>query len=308
MRIFWIGFHVEGRFAFDYLLKNNYLVGAMSLTQVAANKRSGVFDYKTIAEDNSIPFYEVDHVNDSTSVEFIKGTHPDLLIVLGWSQILNDEVLSIPKIGTIGAHASLLPKMRGSAPINWALIKGHSRTGNTLIWLDTGVDTGKIIDQIKFDIDVYDSCNSLYEKVARSNAIMLEKSLPLIALQGRIGYQQIEDDELLPRRKPADGLINFQSSAQEIYDFIRALTQPYPGAFFYYQDKKVTVWKAGLIPSDLSIQVKPSIDFIYSFDNKYCGIGLKVKGGTIIIHEIQVEKKIIKGKKLHKFFIKGDKL
>ena len=187
MKVFWIGFHIEGRFAFDFLMRNNYLIGAMSLDEYALKKRSGVFDYKTIAKKNNIPFYEVQHVNEPISIEIIKKYTPDLLIVLGWSQILSKEVLSIPKVGTIGAHASLLPKMRGSAPINWAIIKGLSRTGNTLIWLDSEVDTGKIIDQYEFDIDIYDSCNSLYEKVAQSNALMLQRSIPLILKEGRVG-------------------------------------------------------------------------------------------------------------------------
>ena len=157
MKIFCVGFHMEGVKAFDFLTKNYNVVGLLTLNTKAASKRSGVFNFKTFSEEAKVPYYEVKHINDKSSVEILKNYNPDLLIVLGWSQLLNDEVLSIPTIGTIGAHASLLPKMRGSAPINWAIIKGEEKTGNTLMWLNIGVDTGKIIDQYEFQINLYDS-------------------------------------------------------------------------------------------------------------------------------------------------------
>ena len=184
MKIFCVGFHVEAIEAFKFLAKNQNVTGLITLNDEAASKRSGVFNFVDFCEDEGIPAYTVKHINDESSVAIVKEHAPDVLIVLGWSQILSEEVLNIPKIGTIGAHASLLPKMRGSAPINWALIRGMEETGNTLMWLNPGVDTGMILDQYKFEINLYDSCKTLYEKVALSNKIMLERSLPEIEKKG----------------------------------------------------------------------------------------------------------------------------
>lgn len=310
MKIFCVGFHMEGVEAFDFLTKNYNVVGLMTLNTIAASKRSGVFNFKTFSEEAKVPYYEVKHINDKSSVEILKNHNPDLLIVLGWSQLLNDEVLSIPNIGTIGAHASLLPQMRGSAPINWAIIKGEEKTGNTLMWLNIGVDTGKIIDQYAFQINLYDSCNTLYEYVAMSNRVMLERSLPLIAEEGIIGIAQEDNGEdLLPRRKAADGLINFNQTSLELYNFIRALTRPYPGAFFKYRDQKIIIWKASY--SNLfktSNETGVILDYIYSFDEKDCAVLISTKNGALIINEVMVNDKVIKGKDLHDFLKLNDKI
>ena len=304
MKIFCVGFHMEGVEAFDFLAKNYDVVGLMTLNSNAASKRSGVFNFESFSEEAKIPYYEVKHINDQSSIEILKTHNLDILIILGWSQLLNGEVLSIPTIGTIGAHASLLPKMRGSAPINWAIIRGEEKTGNTLMWLNIGVDTGKIIDQYEFAINLYDSCNTLYENVAKSNKIMLERSLPLIAKEGSIGKAQEEKGEvILPRRKPADGLIDFNKTSLEVYNFIRALTRPYPGAFFEYKDQKVIIWKASFSKSFISYsQPGVIVDYIYSFDDKDCAVLISTKDGAIIINEVMIEDKIIKGRNLHNLF------
>lgn len=310
MRIFCVGFHIEAVEAFDFLAKNYNVVGLMTLESDAASKRSGVFNFKSFAENTNTPYFEVKHINDKSSIEILKTHNPDVLIVLGWSQLLNDEVLSIPTIGTIGAHASLLPKMRGSAPINWAIIRGEEKTGNTLMWLNIGVDTGKIIDQYEFNISLYDSCNTLYENVADSNKIMLKRSLPLIEKVGAIGKsQQHNDDPILPRRKPADGLINFNTNSIDLYNFIRALTRPYPGAFFNYKDTQVIIWKASYSKAiKTNNEAGVIIDYIYSFNDEDCSVLISTKDGALIINEVMVNENIIKGKKLHVFFNINDKI
>ena len=310
MKIFCVGFHMEGVEAFEFLVDNYNVVGLMTLNVEAANKRSGVFNFKLFSEAAEVPCYQVKHINDESSVEILKNHAPDILIVLGWSQLLNEEVLAIPTIGTIGAHASLLPRMRGSAPINWAIIKGEKKTGNTLMWLNIGVDTGKIIDQYSFEINMYDSCNTLYENVAKSNKIMLERSLPLIEKDGQIGTIQEEGDEdILPRRRPKDGLIDFNKNTLDIYNFVRALTRPYPGAFFQYNDQKVIIWKASYSKLyNASMEEGVITDYIYSFDDNYCAVLISTKDGAIIINEIETENEIIQGKDLHDFFKLNDKI
>ena len=115
---------MEGIKALNAVVSKYDVAACITLEPESLSKRSGVIDYYKLAKSYGISYHEVKHINNSESIQLLKSYAPDLLIVLGWSQILSDQVLSIPKIGTLGAHASLLPSYRGSAPINWALING----------------------------------------------------------------------------------------------------------------------------------------------------------------------------------------
>ena len=132
MKIIWIGCHEEGVEAFRQVLESGYRVEAfITLDDSMYDKRSaGSRDYKTYCEKFDVKYYTVDTIKGESAYQIIEKNKPDLMIVLGWSEILPARILKIPSIGTIGTHASLLPHNRGSAPINWALIKGEKRTGN----------------------------------------------------------------------------------------------------------------------------------------------------------------------------------
>lgn len=312
MRILWVGFHVEGIPAFKAITDGNwYIVGCISLDEGRKAKRSGSADYSELCRAHNIPYYEVAHINDHSTVEIIKGLRPDILVVLGWSQLLSDEILTIPSIGVIGAHASMLPAYRGSAPINWAIINGLTKTGNTLMWLDSGVDTGLIIDQMSFRIDVFDTCHTLYKKVAQTNKIMLLKALKNIHENGKYGVMQEHTDiPILPRRTPKDGLIDFNKDAKEVYNFIRAITRPYPGAFTYFSGGKLKIWNAGYSTAAAYGRAKPGtiVDKIYNPDFKRCAVVVACKSGTIFIHEIENSANVLlTGKRLMQSFNIGDK-
>lgn len=246
LRIGWVGFHEEGREAFRGLLEHAYRIeGVVTLVQDELRKRSGWIDYTDICSRYGIPVLRVRNINDAEAVSWLRSLDLDLLLVIGWSQILKSDVLALPRIGTIGAHASLLPALRGSAPVNWAIIHGLVRTGNSLIVLSDKLDGGRVLDQEGFDITPFDTCKTLYEKVAHTNKTMLLRVLPKIATGEMPGFDQEDTTQPnLPRRGPEDGRIVWRESARGIYDLIRAVAEPYPGAFFYLQGAKVTVWHA----------------------------------------------------------------
>lgn len=307
INIVWVGFHIEGVLAFKAIANNYNIVATLSLTTNVAKRRSGVANYRVLSEKNEINYYEISNINDSNTVELLNNLNPDIIIVLGWSQILKQEVLNIPRIGVIGAHASLLPLYRGSAPINWAIINGLDKTGNTLMWLNDGVDTGLIIDQIEFEITQYDSCKTLYSKVAQTNCDMLLRNMERIILHGKVGKQQTDFNEpLLPRRKPSDGLIRFDQTSSVVYDFIRAIAKPYPGAFFLHEGKQYLVWNASFVESMIH-NSKPGVilEHIYCYSKSHCGIMVSTKMGAIIIFSVELNEKKLTGKKLHKEFPVG---
>ena len=307
MKIVWVSFHTEGVLAFKALARKNNLIATISLTGESAFKRSGVANYERLSQIYNIDYYEIDHINDLSTIKLLNDLEPDIIIVLGWSQILSKDVLNIPKIGVIGAHASLLPFYRGSAPINWAIINGLEKTGNTLMWLNHGVDSGMIIDQVEFEISPYDSCKSLYSKVAESNRIMLLRNMEKILLHGKVGRQQTDLQEpLLPRRKPSDGLISFNQTASVVYNFIRALAKPYPGAFFFHEGKKCVVWNASFVEGMVH-NCKPGVilEHTYSFSKSHCGLMVSAKMGAVLIYSIQINDKKLTGKNLHQEFPVG---
>ncbi len=178
-------------------------------------------------------------------VGFIQALAPDFLLAVGWYSVVPSTIRNIPPLGSAGVHASLLPKYRGGAPINWALINGEDRTGVTLFYLDEALDSGDIIAQAAFSITLSDTCATLYEQVTKETQTLLERSLPL--LQQRRAPRVPQDERLAstyPLRRPEEGRIFWSLTAGQIHNWVRALTRPYPGAFTWLKGQRVMVWKS----------------------------------------------------------------
>jgi methionyl-tRNA formyltransferase len=252
LRVAWIGFHVEGRPALQAVLEHGYrLEAVITLAEPQLAKRSAADDWGELCRRHHVPLYKVGNINSPESLELLKRLSLDVAFVIGWSQIICPEALRSVRMGMIGAHAAPLPHNRGSAPVNWAIIRGETIGGNTLIWLGEQVDEGEIIDQSCFPITTYDTCATVYEKVARSNRDMILQVLPQLLAGQRPGCPQPHTDEpLLPRRRPEDGRIDWSRSATEVYNFIRALARPYPGAFSCLDGKRYWLWDAALLPGE----------------------------------------------------------
>lgn len=293
MRIGWIGFHVEGLPALRGVLAAGHeVVAVITLKPHLAAKRSGAGDYEALCAQYGVPLYEVAKINDEETVSLLRRLRLDLAFVIGWTQIVRGEALCSVRLGMVGAHASLLPHHRGRAPINWALIKGERLTGNTLMWLREGVDTGEIIDQVEIPVSPYDTCASLYEKVAASNGEMILRLLPKLLAGERPGRPQAHTDEPnLPGRRPEDGLIEWGRSSVEVYNFIRALTRPYPGAFGWLKGQRWNVWQAALMP-DLGMHAAAPgevLGAVVSPADGSCGQLVACGRGAVILLEVEGE-------------------
>jgi methionyl-tRNA formyltransferase len=307
MKIVWVGFHVEGIPALRGVLERGvHVEGVLTLKPEQAAKRSGVADYAAVCEEFGVPLYEIKNINDAEAVGLLRRLAPDLCFVIGWSQIVRAEALRTARVGMVGAHASLLPHNRGRAPINWALIKGLKETGNSLIWLAENVDEGDIIAQTKFEITPYDTCATLYDKVALSNREMILDVLPRLADGERPGRRQPHiDEELLPGRKPEDGLIDWEQSAREVYDFVRALTRPYPGAFSSLDGKRWTVRECALLPGACYAGARAGqvVGAVFSPAEQACGQAVACGGdgssGAVVLLELEgVDGAVLRGREL----------
>ncbi len=211
-----------------------------------AVKKSGRIYVDEFCAEHDIDLLKVDHINDNEAVSAIKTHGIDWLFIIGWSQIANSNVLDAPNKGVIGMHPTLLPKGRGRAAIPWAIIKRLDKTGVTMFQLDEGVDSGPILDQIEILLDNKIDAGKLYGLVTDTHVELIRHNISKLFNGKEILKEQ--DDTMAtewPGRKPKDGEIDLTASVQKAEALIRAVTHPYPGAFFYDEmGRKVTVWKA----------------------------------------------------------------
>lgn len=304
IRILWVGCHEEGVAAFKTLLETGCQISRfVTLNDESFNKRSGSSrEYIDYCNEYKIPISLISTIKNDEAYEIIKESKPDLMVVLGWSEILPERLLEIPTVGTVGAHAAFLPHGRGSAPVNWAIIKGEETGGNSLMWLDKEVDKGNIIDQIAFDITPYDTCKTVYDKVSVTNQVMLLRLIDRLSngLPTVMDKQNVTNEQLLPRRRPKDGLLDWKQPARKIYDFVRALARPYPGAFSYIDGKRYIIWSASLLPSSkVEAESGTIIGPVISPDAGSCGWVVACATGAVILHELEDEDgNVYKGKSL----------
>lgn len=237
---------MEGYRPFEHLIeRGENIVGLITLEAARRSAMSGGVDLGALARNAGIPVLEVANVNDPEPVRWIQSKMPDLLLVIGWTQLLKPALLRAPKVACLGFHASLLPYYRGRAPVNWAIINGESETGNTMITLEPEADTGDIVAQRKIPITDDDDCRTIYEKVGETEIEMLDEVLPLIR-KGALPRRKQDDSKatVMPKRRPEDGVIDWRRSTREIFNWVRALTEPYPGAFSLLDGKKIWIWTA----------------------------------------------------------------
>jgi len=244
------------------LIENNYNIEHVFTYSEDKKDRSGYIDFSDLCNENNIQISKVENINDEKNIELIKKINPDVIFVIGWSSLIGEEILDLPKIGVIGHHPTLLPKHRGNAPIPWTLINGLTKSGITFMFLDKDIDKGDILIQKEFDVGFDDDANSLYNKITDVSIDTLLEVLPSLE---KGSYNKIKQDSnkksIWKKRKPEDGIIDWNSMTIYLYNWIRGLTHPYPGAFSFLENKKLFIWKAiisnekfDLIPGQMKIK------------------------------------------------------
>jgi len=190
------------------------------------------------ANTHSIPFVETDNVNTPQMIGKIADYKPDLIVVIAFGQKIGNELINLPSKGAINVHASLLPKYRGAAPINWAIINGETKTGISIITLAEKMDAGSILAQSQTDIGPDETAGQLHDKLAQMAAPLLLKTIEQIA-DGSIIYTEQYHSEatVAPKLKKSDGFIDFNESAESLARKIRGFW-PWPGASATYLSKK----------------------------------------------------------------------
>ena len=209
-------------------------------------KYSDITSFADLTKKYGIKHVQVDNINDKQNIIILKEINPDLILVMGWSQLLKNEIIKIPKFGVVGSHPTELPKYRGRAPIPWTILKNLKESALTFFYIDEGVDDGDILDQRKFSISEKDDATTLYKIMTNLGKEMLLDNLVSIKEGWQIRKKQDQNEfiENWPKRTIEDGKINWNNSSEEIHTLIRATTHPYPGAFTEFKNQKLIIWKS----------------------------------------------------------------
>lgn len=196
------------------------------------------------AKSQKIPVFLPENANADEWAGMIEELKPDVIFSFYYRHLISQRILDVPTIGAFNLHGSLLPAYRGRVPVNWVLVQGEKKTGVTLHYMVKRADAGDIVGQRAVDIAFHDTAFTLYGKLCQAAGILLDDVLPLIK-EGR-PPRQSQDERLasrFPGRRPEDGQINWKWPAERIYNLIRAVTEPYPGAFTYLPGgEKMILW------------------------------------------------------------------
>lgn len=199
---------------------------------------------KQAAERHGLPVYQPERVRRPEVVEQLRGIAPDAMVVVGYGQIIPQSIIDIPKHGIVNVHASLLPRYRGAAPIQWAIANGEERTGVTTMLIDAGLDTGGMLLKWETAIGAEETAPRLGERLAVAGAKLLIETLEQIeAGTLRPEPQDNSQASLAPILKKEDGLINWSEPALRIFNRARGFL-PWPGAYSSFRGRLFHIWKA----------------------------------------------------------------
>lgn len=212
--------------------------------------RGGKMQYspvKEIALEAEIPVYQPDKVKDEAFIHFMRDLFPDVIVVVAFGQILSEELLHIPYYGCINVHASLLPKLRGPAPIQWSVIEGDIESGVTIQQMDEGIDTGDILAVKKYTLDEKETGGSLFERLSLlGGPLLLEVLKDAEAGTLQPVPQNHEEHTYAKMLSKSTGVMDFSKTAVELERLIRGLN-PWPSAFCFLDGKMLKIWEADVI-------------------------------------------------------------
>ena len=266
-------------------LLDNYKVRAV-VTQPdrkGNHNQISISPIKKLANDNAILVLQPEKIKED--YQEIINLKPDIIITCAYGQIIPRELLECPRLGCINVHASLLPKLRGGAPIHKAIIEGYKKTGITIMYMNTKMDEGDIITQEEIDILDNDTASSLHNKLSLLGRDLLLKTLPSI-IEGtntRIKQDSSQATYAFNIKKEEEKL-NFYKTARQVYNQIRGLNS-WPGAYCIFEGKILKVWEA-YITENYPVGFNGEITNIYND-----GIGVKVSNGEVVFKVVQPEGK-----------------
>ncbi len=238
---------------------------------------------KKCAKEAGIPVLQPAKIKAAEAVEAIRGFDADIFVVAAFGQILSKEILKIPRFGCINVHASLLPKYRGAAPIQWAIIDGEKETGVTIMQMEEGLDTGDMLLKAVTPIGRTETGGSLHDKLAKAGALLCVEALKQIEAGTAVPEKQNDADSCYAKMLTKSmGKLQFEKSAAQLERLIRGLN-PWPGTYTYYHGKTLKIWSAAVC--DEAVTGRPGMIARVAPDAVYVNTGK----GFLQIKEFQFE-------------------
>lgn len=312
LKILFMGTPEFSRVSLEYMIKNKFnVIGVITQTDKPTGRKMTLSPsaVKKYALGENIPVYQPQTLKNDEFFDLLKKIAPDIIVVAAYGKILPKNVINYPKYGCINVHASLLPKYRGAAPINAAIMNGEKTTGITIIHMDEGIDTGDMILKESVEIGENETFGELHDRLAQVGGKILCEAL-----------RQIADGTAKREKQPIDGVIyvgkiddsmckiDWNTPPKAVHDKIRGLS-PSPAAFTWLNGKKLKIYKSKVSDDSFTGEYK-----IGEVVNAAKSIGIKTSGGVIEVLELQIEgaKKMtasdfINGRKISKGMIFNEK-
>jgi methionyl-tRNA formyltransferase len=286
VRIVWVSFDSIGRDCLEAAAESGGEIAAVvTLPGPPDPERAGQCGFGEVAAQVDALLIESTDVNGRETIAAVRAVKPDMAFVVGWSQLVREEFLALAPEGVFGMHPTLLPRHRGRAPIPWAILSGLAVTGVTLFEIvDSTADSGPLVGQVEVPIEPTDTAGSLYGRLAEAHADLIREYLPLLVEKRapRSGQDPRRASSWW-RRTPADGIIDWYTRAPYLYDWVRAQTRPYPGAFTFLGDTRVIVWRAAAVPLETDAPVGTVVEA------RETGVVVACGDGGLLLEEVEPE-------------------
>ncbi len=291
-------YHEVGYRCLDLLIARQERVLAVFTHEDAAGEHIWFRSVARLARAHGIPVYTPDGIRGPV-VDQIRTLAPDIIFSFYYRHMIPAEVLRVPRLGAFNMHGSLLPRYRGRVPINWAIIHGETRTGATLHHMVRRADAGDIVDQEAVPIGPEDTAHDVFLKVTEAAVLVLDRNLAALKTGRAPRHPQDETQATtFGGRRPEDGRIDWSWPSQRIFDFVRALTEPYPGAFTTTRGRTLLIWwgrpvarpPAGPAQAGAIISAEPLIvatgDGAFQVDRAQWAHGGAVAAGEFVRFEV----------------------
>jgi methionyl-tRNA formyltransferase len=262
MRIIFMGYHNIGYACLEALIELARELGdeIVAVVTHADDPRENIWfaSVRQLAFENYLPVYQPANPNDPAFVAAMQALQPDWLFSCYYRHMLQQPVLDLPRLGALNLHGSLLPRYRGRVPVNWVLVHGESETGVTLHYMEAKADQGDIVGVKRVPITYEDTALTLFAKMTAAAPELLRETYPRLRAGAAPRLSQDHSQaSCYGGRTPADGLIDWRRTAQQTYNLVRAVTHPYPGAFTFFQGRKLFIWAGQVMAAPVTAPAEP---------------------------------------------------
>jgi methionyl-tRNA formyltransferase len=293
MKIIFMGYSDIGHICLDVLIDlcRQFHDDLMAVVTHADNPEEQQWfkSVRDLAVAHGLPVYTPENPNDSEFLEFLRSLSPDFIFSCYYRLMLKQPLLDIPKMGALNMHGSLLPRYRGRCPLNWVLVHGEPLTGVTLHYMEAKPDCGDIVAQAQVPITPEDTALSLSAKMTQTAGALLRRSYPLLRMDAAPRIRQDHSRaSYFGGRTPEDGRIDWHQPAGQIYNLIRAVTHPFPGAFSTWDDKRIFLWSARVDSRYTGPELLPGKVY-FAPEDKFMRVG--TGQGVLLVKAAQLEGK-----------------